>query len=398
MKNKIQRQNRIFPLFLVIYEVILYLSNDTYLPALPTISDQFDITKGMAQLTLTLWFLGSASMQLIIGPLSETKGRKKVILFGGVIFFLATLACAYSNNIYFLLLFRFLQGASVVSMIVPGYATIHETFDQKKSIRLLALMASCTILAPSFGPLLGSILLKFIHWQTIFTILALLALIPLFGLALKMPKTAAKIKTPLAIKTILKQYTSILKNRQFMMYSLSGQCLFAAMIAWITAGPFLIIEIYQYTEFEFGFSQLFIFGLFIIGTRVLKLLMEKYQPHFIARFGFILAFSGSIYLFIASHYYASIYLNLVIGMTIIAFGTGLLYPVTQRLSIESSNEAMGSKVAINSLLTGCASVVGSFVMSKSEGSFISMANFLLVLCLTAVALKWTTRHKHVKAE
>ena len=391
--NKRNKKWILFPLLLVSYEIILYLSNDAYLPALPKIANQFHVTNGLAQLTLTLWFLGSASMQLILGPLSEKYGRKKIILSGGLVFLLVTFACAYTNNIHLLILCRFLQGATVISMVVPGYAAIHESFEQEKAIHILALMSSCTILAPSFGPLLGSVLLQFMNWQGIFILLGCLALIPLIGLAFKMPETATQIGEPLGLKTIFRQYANILTNRQFMMYSLAGQCMFAAMIAWITAGPFLVINTFKYSELGFGLSQLCIFGSFIVGTKMLKALMAKYKPHFIARVGFVLTLCGSLYLCIAGYFYPGIYTNLVIGMMIIAFGTGILYPVTQRLSVESSQEPMGAKMAISSLLTGCASVLGSFVMSASNDSFLSLARFLFILCVAAILFKWLTKHQ-----
>lgn len=123
MKNNTAKMIVIFPLLLVLYEISMYLSNDAYLPALPHIVHDLSTSNHLVQLTLTAWFLGSASMQLFLGPLADKIGRRPVLLFGGLIYILSTIGCAITNDINTLLVLRFIQGASITSMIIAGYAT-----------------------------------------------------------------------------------------------------------------------------------------------------------------------------------------------------------------------------------------------------------------------------------
>jgi len=143
----------IFPLLLVIYEIANYLSNDMYLPALPQMMDELGLDAKQAQLTLTAWFFGSASMPLIIGVMADRFGRRPILLLGGMVYVLATIACALSTNGTMLLIARLIEGGMVPSMMVAGYACIHELYEQKEAIRILALMGSISVLAPALGPL-----------------------------------------------------------------------------------------------------------------------------------------------------------------------------------------------------------------------------------------------------
>ena len=71
---------RFFPLIVIFFEITLYLSNDMYLPCIPLIADDLMLTQNQVQSTLTFWFLGASSLQLILGPISEKYGRKKIVL------------------------------------------------------------------------------------------------------------------------------------------------------------------------------------------------------------------------------------------------------------------------------------------------------------------------------
>lgn len=324
----------VFAILLALYEIATYLSNDAYLPALPFIVSDLNTSNHLIQLTLTSWFLGSSSIQLFLGPLTDRIGRRPVLLVGGLIFIGSTLGCALTNDVYVLLLMRFIQGAAIASMFVPGYATIHELFEQKQAIHILAIMSSITILAPAFGPLLGAVVLYFTDWRWIFGLLALWAIIAVGGLFFKMPETRAVNPDEINIKKIIRQYKNIVSNKSFMSLALNAQCFFASMIAWIAAGPFLLIDRFHFSTLSFGIIQGVVFTGFIIATRVVKHLMDKFDLHVIIKFGTGLAIIGAIYAVITSLIFPNILWNMVIAMMLIAGGTGLAFPILNRLSMK----------------------------------------------------------------
>src|SRR5579862_2548418 len=107
----------LFPMLLVIYEIATYLSNDMYLPAVPEMMRDLSLNTAQVQLTLTLWFLGLASMPLMIGVVSDRFGRRPVLLIGGIIYIFANAICALTTDYFILLVLRFIQGSMAATMM-----------------------------------------------------------------------------------------------------------------------------------------------------------------------------------------------------------------------------------------------------------------------------------------
>lgn len=386
--NNTTRLNVIFPLLLALYEISMYLSNDAYLPALPHIVQALHTNHSLVQLTLTTWFMGSASMQLFLGPMTDRIGRRPVLLMGGLLFVAVTVGCALTQNIYALLILRFIQGATIASMLVAGLSTIHDFFDRDRAIHTVAMMNSITVLAPSFGPLFGALLLQFTNWRWIFGILAIWAFIVIVGLFFKFPETKKERSEKINFKKILIQYKNIIKNKKFMLYLLTAQCLFAAMIAWIAAGPFLLIERFHFTTVTFGIVQVLIFGSFIIGTRLVKRLMQSLELERIIKLGVTLAVLGGTYGLITSLLWPNVIWHLIIGMIVLAGGSGLAFPILNRLTIESSQEPMSARVAIATFSVGLFGMLGSAMISSVyNNTLFSLGIIVFIFSVIATFLR-----------
>jgi len=375
----------IFPLLLVLSEMASYLSNDMYLPALPQIMREFHITQYQVQLTLSSWFLGSASMQLFVGPLSDRFGRRPIFILGMILFVISTFGCAIASNIYLLIFSRFVQGSVLCFVIVAGYATIHELYDQAHAIRILALMSSIAVLAPAFGPFLGSLILNIANWRWNFWFLLILGII-LLGLHIKwMPEPlSADSRHSLHIRHVLSQYRKIITNRGFLTFTLAFCFIFCGFIAWIAAGPFYVIDQFSYNPSAFGFSQILIFACFISSTQLVKYLMEKIGVNKLIQCGLVITLCGSIIAFCLAIVRPNFLGGLVIGMMIFSFGSGFTFAPLQRLAIEASNEPMGSRMAILSTFISGSGLLASILVSIFyNGKLISFAYFLMMTSLLA---------------
>lgn len=345
-KQITSRQLLLFPLFFVLYEMASYLSNDAYLPAMPLIKEHIHTSEILVRDSLTSWFLGGCMVQLLIGPLSDYFGRRKVMLLGGIVFVLSTIACALATNIHMLIWMRFIEGSTIATMAVSGYATIHAMYDTKKSIKTIAFMNSISVLAPALGPLAGALILQWWPWQTIFYALAIWAIIPLALLKWDMPETAPIKQHSLNLKDILSRYKRIALNHRFMIYLLSSRTLFSAMIVWLSAGPFLLYDTYKMDSLHFGYAQIFVFGSYIIGTKANSYLINLYQLHEILWQGWFFCLLGSAYSLLYALFGPNNFYPILPGLMLITFGSGISLPIYSRLAIEQSNEPMGAKVAM----------------------------------------------------
>lgn len=377
------KTNKAFPLLIAFYEMVTYLSNDMYLPALPQITHDLGTTHFLAQLSLTVWFFGATSMQLFLGPLSDRYGRRPILLWSGLIFILATTVCATTSSVAILLIVRFIQGCSVCAVTVAGYSAIHELYDQKTAIKAFALMGSITVLAPAFGPIIGSLILKIIDWRGIFWLLSFLGIIALGLLYKGMPETLPLDKRhAIEVTTIARNYGKILSNPLFMLNSLAFCSTFAGIIAWIAMGPFLVITAFHYSPMVFGILQALIFGSFIIGARFIKIGLDKLGINKLITLALVISFTGAVCSLIVALILPQNLFYFAITLMIFSFGNALSFSSLQRQAIEASTMPMGTRMAILSSLLSGFGTIGSFLAGYFySGKTISLALIIVIATL-----------------
>ena len=148
-----------FPLALVLFEFSVYIGNDLIQPAMLAITEQFGVSATWVPSSMSFYLLGGASVAWLLGPLSDRLGRKKVLLAGVAFFTICCLLILLTQNIQQFLTLRFLQGIGLTVISAVGYAAIQETFEERDAIKVMALMANISLLAPLLGPVLGAFLI-----------------------------------------------------------------------------------------------------------------------------------------------------------------------------------------------------------------------------------------------
>ncbi len=375
-----------FPYIIVFFEVATYLSNDMYLPALPSMMRDFSISEHEAQSALIIWFLGSISGQLILGPLSDRFGRKLILCLGALLFMLSTLLCATASSLHTLLIARFFQGTGVCFAQVPGYACIHESFDQKQAIRWFALMMGITVLAPALGPTIGSIVLLIANWRWIFGILVIWSAIATLLFLFWMPETLPPEKrTPLAFKKVLCDYYHILVNPKFLSSMCTLGFIFITFILWIAAGPFIVIDEFGKSALYFAMCQAAIFLIYIIANHSVSAIMEKMSLQSMIHIGMIMAAIGTLFCFCCALLFPKSLLCFVIGFMIFSFSSGFVFSPLNRLAIESTTQPMGSRTAMFSMsLSGFATLSSVLVSLFYDKTLFSIACIGFVATILAV--------------
>ena len=158
-KSSLNRLTLLFPLALVLFEFSVYIGNDLIQPAMLAITKEFGVSSSWAPSSMSFYLLGGACVAWLLGPLSDRIGRKKVMLAGVAFFVVTCLAILLTHNIEQFLLLRFLQGTGLTVISAVGYAAIQETFEERDAIKVMALMANISLLAPLLGPILGAFLI-----------------------------------------------------------------------------------------------------------------------------------------------------------------------------------------------------------------------------------------------
>ncbi len=373
--NSMIQKNRpyLFPIFLILYEFCTNMSNDMYLPALSLIAKEFQIGISQVQLTITAWLAGSMAVQLIVGPLTDRYGRRPILLGGGLLFLLSALGCSFAPSIAWLLVARFVQGIGVCTMMVAGYASIHDLYDDREAIHILIWMGTAAVVAPAIGPVLGGLLLLLTNWQGIFLSLFILGMISLLGLWFFMPESSSPPhRLPLDLKTILTAYRKILTNHSFILSAMSFALAYGGIIGWITASPFILMENLDLSPTQFGFLQFPVFGGYIVGAQFVKRLMEKIGKEKLITLGLTIAGVSGILLLVFAFVIPNDAFSFVFPMMLYALGFGFAAAPLNRITLTATNEQKGAAMAIFYLLMAISGTfISLFLSLMSETIFSS---------------------------
>ncbi|MCE1263480.1 Bcr/CflA family multidrug efflux MFS transporter [Enterobacter kobei] len=255
--------------------MLMPLSIDMYLPALPVISAQFGVPAGSAQMTLSTYILGFALGQLLYGPMADSLGRKPVILGGTLVFAGAAVACALAQTIDHLIFMRFLHGLAAAAASVVINALMRDIYPKEEFSRMMSFVMLVTTIAPLVAPMAGGAVLVWFSWHAIFWILALAALLASAMIFFFIDETLpAEHRQKFHIRTTIGNFASLFRHKRVLSYMLASGFSFAGMFSFLSAGPFVYIELNHVSPQHFGFyfalNIVFLFVLTIINSRFVR--------------------------------------------------------------------------------------------------------------------------------
>ncbi|EKA0903206.1 Bcr/CflA family multidrug efflux MFS transporter [Salmonella enterica subsp. enterica serovar Montevideo] len=229
--------------------MLMPLSIDMYLPALPVISAQFGVPAGSAQMTLSTYILGFALGQLIYGPMADSLGRKPVILGGTLVF------------------------AAAASVVIN--ALMRDIYPKEEFSRMMSFVMLVTTIAPLMAPIVGGWVLVWLSWHYIFWILAIAAILAsVMIFALIKETLPVERRQPFHIRTTIGNFAALFRHKRVLSYMLASGFSFAGMFSFLSAGPFVYIEINHVPPQDFGYyfalNIVFLFVMTIINSRFVR--------------------------------------------------------------------------------------------------------------------------------
>lgn len=259
-------------------------------------------------------------------------------------------------------------------MMVSGYASIHDLYDDQKSIHILVWMGTAAVIAPAIGPLLGGLLLLVTDWRGIFFSLFALGTASILALWFSMPEsTQAQSQESLKIKSLLSSYGKIISNSSFMISAACFAFLYGGIIGWITSSPFILLETLQLTPTTFGYLQIPVFGGYIVGAQLVKPLLGKSGKEKLISVGLVLSLLSGIFLVIFSLLLPTSFLSFVIPLACYSVGFGFAAAPLNRVTLTSTTEKKGMAMGVFYLtMTGIGTLV-SVILSISHESVFSVS-------------------------
>ncbi len=218
-------------------------SIDTYLPAFSGIATSIGATPVEMQQTLSAYLFGFAVMNLFHGALSDSLGRRPVVLWGVAVFTLASAGCALSSHIGPLVFFRALQGMAAGAGIVVSRAVIRDMFPPADAQRVMSQVTIYFGIAPAIAPLVGGLLFVHISWQAIFWFLSAIGAALWIANHRLLPESLhPSQRQPLNLRHLFRGYAELGGSGQFLALALAAGVPFNGMFLYVLSAPVFLGE------------------------------------------------------------------------------------------------------------------------------------------------------------
>ena len=267
------------------------ITTDMFLPQLPEIARELDTTTWAVQLTVTMMLVGGAIGQLVNGPLSDTLGRRRPVLWGLTIHVVLSLACAAAESIEVLIALRTAQGFFNAAASVVAIAVIRDRFSGPTASRILSRLMLVIGVAPLFAPTVGTWVGGIAGWRGVFVALAIFGALVWVGvwrfLRESLPTERRRGK---GARIALSGYWTLLRDRHFVAYALVPGLSFGVTMSYVVGSPFVLQTEYGMSEGQFA-ATFAVVGLgLVIASQVNASLVKYYAPQAMLRFASIALF------------------------------------------------------------------------------------------------------------
>jgi DHA1 family bicyclomycin/chloramphenicol resistance-like MFS transporter len=323
------------------------LTIDMYLPALPGIADDLGVSSSVAQLTLTGTLAGLALGQLIIGPLSDSLGRRRPLMAGIVLHMLASLLCLFAPNIAVLGVARGLQGMGAAAGMVVAIAVVGDLFTDSAAATVMSRLMLVLGVAPVIAPSLGAAVLLQASWHWVFAVLVVLAGALLVVAAFALPETLpVSHRRPLRLRGIAATYAEVLRDVRFVVLVLVGALGMSGLFAYIAGAAFVLQGHYgldqQAFALVFGAGAIALIG----ATQFNVVLLRRFSPQTIALWALAAASVAGVVFVGVSLARVGGLTGFVVPVWAILAAMGLIIPNAPAVALSRHPEAAGTAAAV----------------------------------------------------
>jgi DHA1 family bicyclomycin/chloramphenicol resistance-like MFS transporter len=366
------------------------LAMDMYLPSLPEVTRSLHAPAATVQLTLTACLAGMALGQLVVGPMSDRWGRRRPLLAGLAVFVAATVLCALAPTVELLVAFRLAQGLAGAAAIVIARAVVRDLYDGMAMARFFSTLMLISGVAPIVAPLIGGQVLRVTDWRGVFAVLTVVGVLIGVLVWAKLPETLpSAARHSGGVGEALRAMRTLLADRSFTGYMLTGGFAFAALFAYIAASPFVIQEIHgaspQTFSLLFGVNSV---GLVVVGQINGKILVGRVGLDKVLGVGLAIVIAAATALLLMSlGVFGEVGLAPVaVALFVLMSAMGITLPNTQALALMRVRHAAGSASALlgtSSFLIGA--IASPLVGVAGEDTALPMAVVQLAAALVALA-------------
>jgi MFS transporter, DHA1 family, multidrug resistance protein len=350
------------------------LSTDFYLPALPTLTADLGANTSTGQLTLTACLVGIAISQVVAGSLSDSLGRRRLVIWGLGGYAAISALCALAPDIAVLLLLRLGQGAACGAALVVSRALVRDAFAGDAAARVFSSMLLVSGVAPVLGPVVGAQMLLLTSWRGIFAALALIGVLLLAAVAARLPETLpVDRRHEPGLRKRLGVFRRLLGDQRFVPYAISASLTFAVLFAYIAGSPFVLEDVYGLSPQLYGVAFGVNAATIVVSSQVGRRLVGRYgSPRLLWVGAQAMAFGG-----------VGLLLTVILGLGLAPLiccllttvgSIGLILPNATALALADQGHAAGSASALYGFgQFGIGAIAAPLVGIAGSGTAVPMA-------------------------
>lgn len=383
-------------------------SIDMYLPGFPAIATDLNTTIAQVQLSLTAYLIGIAMGQLLYGPLLDRFGRKPPLYAGLVVYIVASVVCAFSTSIESLIAMRFLQALGGCAGMVASQTLVRDLFPMNKMAQAFSSITLVIAVSPMIAPTVGGYVTVALGWTSVFWVLALLTLLILCCAYFVLPEGRKADPTlSLQPKSVLKNFYSVVKQPQFIMYTLAGGIAMSAPFAYIAASADVFMNVYKSSEQEFGWIFAIIAMGMIGAAQLNHILLKYFKSEQLVTYAFRYQTFLGVFLIVGTWFGWYDKIGLLVMIFAFFTGQGITGPNSTALALAPFTQHTGSAASLlGSFRMAIAGLVSAMVSLWHDGTALPMV-VTIVLCVIVglsiltfgkVVIRYQARKKAVEEE
>ena len=336
MKNV---QNKV-PSVLIIICLVGFpqISESIFTPALPALSHAMSVSAKTSQLTMSTYFIAFAVGVLFWGFYSDKVGRIKAMLLGLGVYLIGNIGLLFSPNFVMLLLFRLVQsfGASAGSGVTQSI--MRESFTGIKASKVFATVTAAMALSPALGPFIGGIAQTYFGYQSVFSVLIIMAVSLILYTNSCLPETRIIVEQSESIR-VGQVIRKMITDRRIWIYGFIISGINGVLFSYYAEAPFVFITHFKLSAIMYGLTGIVLAGANICGAMLVNKLVSKHSYKFIITLGLVTAIIASVTLLISSLMNSMI--PMLISIFVVFAGLNITLPIVLQLALEGYEKVIG---------------------------------------------------------
>mgnify|MGYP006382064185 FL=1 len=356
---------------------------DTYLPAFSGIAADLQATPLQIQQTLSAYLFAFAFMSLFHGALSDSFGRRPVVLTGVAVFTLASVGCALSTDITHLIFFRALQGLATGAGIVVSRAVIRDMFPPADAQRVMSQVTLFFGVAPAIAPIIGGFLFVHAGWHAVFWFLAGIGVLLWVSNWFLLPETLhVSQRQVLSVRHLMRGYWQLGTNPRFLLLALASGIPFNGMFLYVLSAPTFLGEHLQLAPTQFFWFFVCTISGIMGGAWLSGRLAGRIAPERQVRIGLGIMLAVSVVNVVANLLFKAHVSWSMIPIGVYSLGWAMMTPVVTLMVLDLFPERRGMAASMQAFVGSAANglvagVLAPLVMHSTIG--LAVAALLLMM-------------------